>query len=121
MSWKELLITALIGALLIFWFSFWGPTEVSAPAPRGQGYEQRGESGLVVAGAGAEIVTVGATIGRPPDPGETEETRAIDDRPYETACPEAAPDPLRGYWYGVGAVILGQVVILMFGRRNDDE
>ena len=117
MSWKELMVTALIAALLIFWFSFWGPTEVSAPAPRGQGYEQRGESGLVVSGSGAEIVTVAT---------QNAQGRMQNDVSAERPAPEennsdlsTQHSELTGYWYGVGAVILGQVVILILGRNDD--
>ena len=116
---SNLIFTALLGALLIVCFSLWGPMEASAPAPRGQGYEQRGETGLVVSGSGGEIVTV--------EMQQTDGTKRNDVSAERPAPEENNSDlspqhsELTGYWYGVGAVILGQVVILILGRRNYDD
>ena len=119
---SDLILTALLGALLIGCFSLWGPVEVSAPTLDGPGLEKPGESSLVVSGSGAEVVNV---IARSPE-GDVAIPEGFRNVGGDCHGPAALamteePDALTGYWYGVGAVLLGQVVILMFGRRNYDD
>ena len=116
---SNLIFTALLGALLIGCFSLCGPMEVSAPTRDGPGLERPGESSLVVSGSGSEIVTVKMQ--------QTDGTTQNDVSPERPAPEENNSDlspqhsELTGYWYGVWAVLLGQVVILMFGRKDDDD
>lgn len=118
MSWKDLILTVLLAVLLICWFSFWGPMEVSAPTLDGPGLEKPGESSLVVSGSGSEIVTVATQ--------NAEGTTQNDVSPERPALEENNSDlspqhsELTGYWYGVGAVILGQLVMMLFRRDNDE-
>ena len=115
---SDLILTVLLAVLLIVCFSLWGPMEVSAPTLDGPGLEKPGESSLVVYGSGAEIVTV--------EMQQTDDTKRNDVSAERPAPEENNSDlspqhsELTGYWYGVGAVILGQVVILILGRKKDE-
>lgn len=118
MSWKDLILTVLLAVLLTVCFSLWGPMEVSAPTLDGPGLERPGESSLVVSGSGSEIVTV--------EMQQTDGTKRNDVSAERPAPEENNSDlspqhsELTGYWYGVGAVILGQVVMMLFRRDNDE-
>ena len=71
----------------------------------------------MVSGSGAEIVAVKMQ--------QTDGTKRNDVSAERPAPEENNSDlstqhsELTGYWYGVGAVILGQVVILILGRNDD--
>lgn len=117
MNWKEIISTVLIGIVLSVWISCCAPMEVSAPTLDGPGQEKPGESGLVVSGSGAEIVAVKMQ--------QTDGTKRNDVSAERPAPEENNSDlstqhsELTGYWYGVGAVLIGQVVMMLF-RRDDD-
>ena len=118
MSWKEIISTVLIGIVLSVWISCCAPMKVSAPTLDGPGLERPGESSLVVYGSGAEIVTV--------EMQQTDGTKRNDVSAERPAPEENNSDlspkhsELTGYWYGVGAVLMGQVVMMLFRRDNDE-
>lgn len=119
MNWKEIISTVLIGIVLSVWISCCAPMEVSAPTLDGPGLEKPGESSLVVYGSGAEIVTVATQNAEGTKRNDVSAERPAPEENNSDLSPKHSE--LTGYWYGVGAVLLGQVVILMFGRKNYDD
>lgn len=119
MSWKEIISTVLIGIVLSVWISCCAPMEVSAPTLDGPGLEKPGESSLVVYGSGSEIVTVEMQQAKGTMQNDVSVERPAPEENNSDLSPQHSE--LTGYWYGVGAVLLGQVVMMLFRRDEDGQ
>ena len=116
---SDFILTVLLAVLLIVCFSLWGPMEVSAPTLDGPGLERPGESSLVVSGSGSEIVTVEMQQAKGTMQNDVSVERPAPEENNSDLSPQHSE--LTGYWYGVGAVLMGQVVMMLFRRDEDGQ
>lgn len=111
----EVVLTALVLALLVGYFSCFAPRPTSTPSG-GVGYRQKGDSGAVVPGGGSDPVQLTVLTTPETDPVETVDasTPEQESAPVEIVVsqpPES--EALTGFWYGAGAVLMGQLVMLL--------
>ena len=109
----EVILTALIFALLVGYFSFFAPRPTSTPSG-GVGYRQKGDSGTAVPGGGSEPMQLTVLTAPETDPVETVDTPEQGSAPVEIVVSQPQEsEALTGFWYGAGAVLLGQLVMLL--------